>query len=60
MRPGSSAWLVTTTMSAPVLWAPSAAPSTYLKKNLQTGEVIETPRQAFWRVAAHVAKAELA
>ncbi|MCP3917860.1 MAG: adenosylcobalamin-dependent ribonucleoside-diphosphate reductase [bacterium] len=30
----------------------------YLKKS-DTGEVIETPRQLFWRVASHVAKAEL-
>jgi len=32
----------------------------YLKKDPETGEVIETPRQAFWRVATHVAKGELA
>jgi ribonucleoside-diphosphate reductase alpha chain len=31
----------------------------YLKKSPDTGEVIETPRQLFWRVASHVAKAEL-
>ena len=31
----------------------------YLKKHAQTGEVIETPRQLFWRVAAHIARAEL-
>ena len=31
----------------------------YLKKDGETGEVIETPRQMFWRVASHVAKAEL-
>ncbi|MFT5131262.1 MAG: ribonucleoside-diphosphate reductase alpha chain, partial [Rhodothermales bacterium] len=30
----------------------------YLKKNPETGETIETPRQLMWRVAAHVAKAE--
>jgi len=30
----------------------------YLKKN-DRGEVIETPRQCLWRVAAHIAKAEL-
>ena len=32
----------------------------YLKKDPDTGEVIETPAQLFWRVASHVAKAELA
>ena len=32
----------------------------YLKKHPETGEVIETPRQIFWRVATHIAKAELA
>ncbi|MEZ6020202.1 MAG: adenosylcobalamin-dependent ribonucleoside-diphosphate reductase [Planctomycetota bacterium] len=32
----------------------------YLKKDNDTGEVIETPRQLFWRVASHVAKGELA
>ena len=32
----------------------------YLKKDPDTGEVIETPTQLFWRVATHVAKAELA
>ncbi len=31
----------------------------YLKKDAETGAVVETPRQAFWRVAAHIAKAEL-
>jgi ribonucleoside-diphosphate reductase alpha chain len=31
----------------------------YLKKDPETSEVIETPRQLFWRVASHVAKAEL-
>jgi ribonucleoside-diphosphate reductase alpha chain len=31
----------------------------YLKKDPETAAVIETPRQAFWRVAAHIAKAEL-
>jgi len=31
----------------------------YLKKSPETGEVVETPRQLFWRVASHVAKAEL-
>jgi ribonucleoside-diphosphate reductase alpha chain len=31
----------------------------YLKKDPETGAVVETPRQAFWRVAAHIAKAEL-
>ena len=30
----------------------------YLKKD-ESGAVVETPRQAFWRVAAHIAKAEL-
>lgn len=30
----------------------------YLKKSPETGEVIETPAQLFWRVATHVAKAE--
>jgi len=30
----------------------------YLKKD-ESGAVIETPRQAFWRVAAHIAKGEL-
>jgi len=30
----------------------------YLKKNPESGEVIETPRQLFWRVATCVAKAE--
>ncbi len=31
----------------------------YLKKDEETGEVIETPAQCFWRVASHVAKGEL-
>ncbi len=31
----------------------------YLKKDPEAGAVTETPRQAFWRVAAHIAKAEL-
>jgi len=31
----------------------------YLKKSPDTGEVIETPRQLFWRVASHVAQAEV-
>ena len=31
----------------------------YLKKDPETGAVIEAPREAFWRVAAHIAKAEL-
>ncbi|MCZ6596526.1 MAG: vitamin B12-dependent ribonucleotide reductase [Planctomycetota bacterium] len=31
----------------------------YLKKDPETGEVIETPRQIFWRVATHIAKGEL-
>ncbi len=31
----------------------------YLKKDPETGKVIETPRQLFWRVASHVAKTEL-
>jgi ribonucleoside-diphosphate reductase alpha chain len=31
----------------------------YLKKSAETGAVIETPRQLFWRVASNVAKAEL-
>ena len=30
----------------------------YLKKSAETGEVIETPRELFWRVASHVARAE--
>ena len=30
----------------------------YLKKDPESGAVIETPRQLFWRVAAHVARAE--
>jgi ribonucleoside-diphosphate reductase alpha chain len=30
----------------------------YLKKSPDTGEVIETPAELFWRVASHVAKAE--
>ena len=32
----------------------------YLRKDGETGEVIETPRQLFWRVATHIAKAEFA
>jgi ribonucleoside-diphosphate reductase alpha chain len=32
----------------------------YLKKDPETGLVTETPPQLFWRVATHVAKAELA
>ena len=32
----------------------------YLKKDADTGKVVETPRQLFWRVAAHIAKPELA
>jgi ribonucleoside-diphosphate reductase alpha chain len=31
----------------------------YLKKDSENGAVIETPRQLFWRVAAHIAKGEL-
>ena len=31
----------------------------YLKKDPETGKVTETPRQLMWRVAAHVAKAEM-
>ncbi len=31
----------------------------YLKKSPDTGEVIETPRELFWRVASNVARAEL-
>jgi ribonucleoside-diphosphate reductase alpha chain len=31
----------------------------YLKKDPDTGAVVETPRQCFWRVATHIAKAEL-
>ena len=31
----------------------------YLKKSPESGEVVETPAQLFWRVATHVAKAEL-
>ena len=31
----------------------------YLKKDPETGEVCETPRQIFWRVATHIAKGEL-
>ncbi|MSR62071.1 MAG: vitamin B12-dependent ribonucleotide reductase [Planctomycetes bacterium] len=31
----------------------------YLKKDPETAAVVETPRQCFWRVAAHIAKAEL-
>ncbi|MDF1797818.1 MAG: vitamin B12-dependent ribonucleotide reductase [Planctomycetota bacterium] len=32
----------------------------YLRKDPDTGAVIETPRQLFWRVATHIAKAEFA
>lgn len=32
----------------------------YLKRDGSTGEVVETPRQLFWRVASHVAKGEYA
>lgn len=31
----------------------------YLKKDPDTGEVIETPEELFWRVATHIAKGEL-
>jgi ribonucleoside-diphosphate reductase alpha chain len=31
----------------------------YLKKNFESGKVDETPGQLFWRVAAHIGKAEL-
>jgi ribonucleoside-diphosphate reductase alpha chain len=31
----------------------------YLKKDPHTGQVCETPRELFWRVASHIAKAEL-
>jgi ribonucleoside-diphosphate reductase alpha chain len=31
----------------------------YLKKDPEIGRVVETPSQCFWRVAAHIAKAEL-
>lgn len=31
----------------------------YLKKDPNTGKVCETPRELFWRVATHIAKAEL-
>jgi len=31
----------------------------YLKKDHETGEVVETPKQLFWRVAAHIAKTEI-
>jgi len=31
----------------------------YLKKDPNTGQVCETPRELFWRVATHIAKAEL-
>lgn len=31
----------------------------YLKKDLATGKVSESPRQLFWRVAAHIARPEL-
>jgi ribonucleoside-diphosphate reductase alpha chain len=30
----------------------------YLRKDGETGELTETPRQLFWRVATHIAKAE--
>ncbi|MFT6362120.1 MAG: ribonucleoside-diphosphate reductase alpha chain [Planctomycetota bacterium] len=30
----------------------------YLKKDVETGKLLETPRQLFWRVATHIAKAE--
>jgi ribonucleoside-diphosphate reductase alpha chain len=32
----------------------------YLKKDAETGKVVETPRELFWRVATHIAKGELA
>ncbi|MCB9914514.1 MAG: adenosylcobalamin-dependent ribonucleoside-diphosphate reductase [Planctomycetes bacterium] len=32
----------------------------YLKKDPETGQVVESPRQLFWRVASYVAKSELA
>lgn len=32
----------------------------YLRKDAKTAELIETPRQLFWRVATHIAKAEFA
>jgi ribonucleoside-diphosphate reductase alpha chain len=32
----------------------------YLKKNADGSKVVETPRQLFWRVAAHIARPELA
>ncbi len=32
----------------------------YLRKDPDTGKVVETPTQAFWRVATHIAKGELA
>ena len=31
----------------------------YLKKDPNSGKVCETPRELFWRVASHIAKAEL-
>ena len=31
----------------------------YLRKDRETGEVVETPRQCFWRVASHIARADL-
>lgn len=31
----------------------------YLKKDLENGKPVETPRQLFWRVATHIAKPEL-
>ncbi|MDE0894946.1 MAG: vitamin B12-dependent ribonucleotide reductase [Planctomycetota bacterium] len=32
----------------------------YLRKDPESGELIETPRQLFWRVATHIAKGEQA
>ncbi len=31
----------------------------YLKKDPETGAVVETPRQLFWRVATHIARPEM-
>ena len=31
----------------------------YLKKSPENGEVVETPRQLYWRVASHIARPEL-
>ena len=31
----------------------------YLKKDHETGDVIETPHQLFWRVASHIARTEI-